>query len=124
MKIGFVSWQTDDTAGLKNRKIGFVWWHTDAAAGWENVKTGFVSQHKFQNLLYSFHASAWLQYLSPDQRAPSAPAVLVTNLTDFTPLHWQFIVKTWKTWGNPQKHKLCNIHYIFKYCIYGLMMDD
>ena len=55
----------------------------------------------FQNPLYSFHASAWLQYLSHDHRAPSAPAVLKTNLTDFIPLQWQFIVKTWKTWGNP-----------------------
>jgi hypothetical protein len=68
-------------------KIGFVSWHTDAAAGWENMKNGFLLQHKFQNLLYSFQASAWLQYLRHDHTAPSAPAVLITNLTDFTPLH-------------------------------------
>jgi len=47
----------------------------------------FVLEHKFQNLLYTFQASAWHQYLSHDHRAPSAPAVLKTNLTDVTMLH-------------------------------------
>ena len=78
---------TDDAAGWDNRKTGFMSWHTDSVAGWKNMRIGFVSQHKFQNLLYSFHASSWLQYLSHDHRAPPAPAVLVTNLTDYTPLH-------------------------------------
>ena len=103
-------------------------WYTDDAAGWKNMKIGFMSQHKFQNLLYSFHASVGLQYLNHDLRAPSAPAVLKTNLTEFIPLHWQFIVKTQKTWGIPQKYKWCNMLYIFyllfKYCIYGVMIDD
>ena len=76
-----------DATGWENMKTGFVSWHTVDAAGWENRKIGFVLQHKFQNLLYSFQASAWHQYLSHDHRAPSAPAVLKTNLTDFTPLH-------------------------------------